>query len=50
MKEGNYKDGKQEGLETNWYSNERKKAERNFKNDILVTAVVWKINGEKGHR
>jgi len=42
-----YKDGKQDGLQTWWYSNGQKEAERTFKDGKLVTVVVWKPNGER---
>ncbi len=41
------KDGKRDGLDTHWYSNGQKKAEGNFKDGKVVSAVVWKPNGEK---
>ena len=45
--EENYKDGKMDGLSTLWYENGQKEAEGNYKDGKLMTAVVWKPNGEK---
>ena len=45
--EENYKDGKEDGLFNSWYENGQKQAEANFKNGKLVSANVWKLNGEK---
>ena len=45
--EGNFKDGKEVGLETWWYSTGQKDSEHTYKGGKLVTAVVWKPNGEK---
>ena len=45
--EGTYKDGKLNGLWTKWYENGQKKEETTFKDGNLVTATVWKPNGEK---
>ena len=46
-KEGNYTDGKLEGLRTLWYENEQKQEDWNFKDGKLISAEVWKPNGEK---
>ncbi len=46
--EGNYKDGKKEGLEVWWYENGKKKKEINYKNgkrDGLC--VEWRENGQR---
>ena len=46
--EGNYKDGKKEGIETEWYENGQKKSEGTYKNgkdDGLYTK--WYENGQK---
>jgi antitoxin component YwqK of YwqJK toxin-antitoxin module len=43
----NYKDGKPDGLGTFWYSNGQKEIELNFKDGKLMSAEVWKPNGEK---
>ena len=48
MGEGNFKDGKQDGLTTSWHKNGQKKFERNFKagkRDGLY--VEWYPNGKK---
>ena len=44
--EGNFKDGEQEGLWIEWYTNGQKEREFHFKNDNLVSASVWKPDGE----
>jgi len=41
------KDGLQDGLRIEWYSNGKKMYERNYKNRKLVTALSWRPNGEK---
>ncbi|MDC0157065.1 GYF domain-containing protein [Verrucomicrobia bacterium] len=41
------KDGKKDGVMTSWYENGQKAAEGNFKDGDLMSAVVWKPNGEK---
>jgi len=45
--EGNWKDGKVHGLATKWYDNGQKLGEGNWKDGKLMSAVVWKFNGEK---
>ena len=45
--EGNYENGQQNGLSTFWYENGQKMRESNFKDGKLVSAVVWKPNGER---
>jgi len=45
--EGNWKDGKVHGLATKWYDNGQKLGEGNWKDGKLISAVVWKFNGEK---
>ncbi len=45
--EANYKDGKEDGLETHWYENGQKKCESNWKDGKVMSAVVWKPNGQK---
>ena len=47
MNEGTHKDGKWHGLWTEWYENGQKKWEETWKDGNLVTATVWKPNGEK---
>jgi antitoxin component YwqK of YwqJK toxin-antitoxin module len=42
-----YRDGKRDGLQTEWYMNGQKKRKLNYKDGKLVTAIVWKPNGEK---
>ena len=36
-----------DGPWTTWYSNGQKSGESTFKDGKLITAVVWKPNGEK---
>ena len=45
--EGNFKYGKPDGLETEWYENGQKKGEGTIRDGKLVSAKVWKPNGEK---
>ena len=45
--EENYKDGKLDGLEARWYDNGQKKMEASYKVGKIISAVVWKPNGEK---
>ena len=42
-----YKDGKDDGPSTSWYSNGRKKWETTYKDGKPMSIVVWKPNGEK---
>jgi hypothetical protein len=42
-----YKDGKTDGLSTEWYKNGQKRRERTYKDGDLMTIVDWKPNGEK---
>ena len=44
---GQLKDGKRDGLQTDWYENGQKDTEWTYKDGKLVTAVSWKPNGEK---
>ena len=46
-KEISLKDGKPHGLETEWYENGQKKEESNKRDGKLMSAEVWKPNGEK---
>ena len=41
------KDGKHDGLWTEWYESGQKKSEHNYKDDELMSAKGWKLNGEK---
>ena len=41
------KDGEQDGLETAWYQNGQKKSEVICKDGKVMSAKVWKPNGEK---
>ena len=43
----NNKEGKLDGLSIEWYENGQKKKEENHKVNELMSAVVWKPNGEK---
>jgi hypothetical protein len=45
--EANWKDGKREGLERRWYITGQKESEANWKDGKLMSAKVWKTNGEK---
>jgi len=48
--EETFKDGKQHGSVTGWYPNGQKRSEITYKDgkrDGLLTATVWKPNGEK---
>jgi len=47
ISETTYKNYKLDGLKTRWYFNDQKMYERTYMDDKLVTAVAWKINGEK---
>ena len=41
------KDGKMDGQQALWYRNGQKKTEHSFKDGDLMSAVVWKPNGEE---
>ena len=43
----NYKDDKEDELYTYWYENGQKESEQNCKDGKLMSAVVWKPNGQK---
>ena len=45
--EGKYKDGLQEGLIVMWYESGQKRGEVNFFSGKVMSAKVWKPNGEK---
>ena len=45
--EGNYKDGKEDGLHSSWYKKGQKRFEENYKDGKLMYVEVWKPNGEK---
>ena len=45
--ERTYKNGKKDGLYTLWYENGQKAGEGNYKDGKLMSAVDWKLNGEK---
>ena len=45
--EVNYKDGKMDGLALKWCGNGQKGMEVNWKDGKLISAEVWKPNGEK---
>mgnify|MGYP006104416711 FL=1 len=42
-----YKDGKKDGLWRRWYPSGQKESESTWKDGKLMTAVVWKPDGEK---
>ena len=44
---GQCKDGKVDGLMTLWYKNGQKQEESTYKDDKLMTSVVWQTDGEK---
>jgi antitoxin component YwqK of YwqJK toxin-antitoxin module len=41
------KDGKKDGPSTWWYNNGQKRHEETYKDGRLITAIVWRPNGEK---
>ena len=41
------KDGKLNGLWTDWYENGQKSGERNYKDSKMMSVEAWKPNGEK---
>ena len=43
----NAKDGKKDGLETQWHENGKKKLEANFINDKLMNFINWNEDGKK---
>ncbi len=45
--EANYKDGKQDGFVNAWYNNSLLKEKSSYSNGKIVSAFVWKPNGEK---
>ena len=45
--EANYKDGKQDGVVNAWYNNSLLKEKSTYSNGKIVSAFVWKPNGEK---
>ena len=45
--ESNWKDGIPHGLWTEWYPHGQKSFERNYKDGKVISAKVWKTNGEK---
>jgi len=45
--EGNFKEGTIEGILTRWYSDGQKAWELDYKSGFLMSAKVWKTNGEK---
>ena len=48
MEEGDYKDGKKDGLWTYWYENGQKKREENYKGDKRNGLWTWWYeNGQK---
>ena len=47
MSEENYRNGKGDGLITTWYADGQKRYVGNYKDGKLMSAEVWKPNGEK---
>ena len=45
--EGNWNEGKKDGLEKWWYGNGEQKSEKIFSDGKFMSAVQWKPNGEK---
>ena len=45
--EGNFKDDNYHGLWTYWYKNGQKSSEKSYKDHKLMSAEVWKPDGEK---
>ena len=43
---GHFKNGRPDGPMTNWYENGRKRSEARYKNGNLVSASVWKPDGQ----
>ena len=41
------KNGKKDGLTTQWYESGQKELERTFKDGKLISSEFWKTNGEK---
>ena len=46
-REVNYKDGKLDGLETNWYENGQKRNEKTFMGGKRMSETNWSENGHK---
>ena len=44
--EGNWKDGKEDGLAVLWHENGQKRAEGNFKDGKQISAKFWNSKGE----
>ena len=47
LRESNWKDGIPHGLWIEWYPHGQKSFERNYKDGKVISAKVWKANGEK---
>ncbi|MDC0157064.1 hypothetical protein OAK38_04810 [Verrucomicrobia bacterium] len=47
MSEVNFKDGELDGLATGWYESGQKEQEVNWKDEKVMSAEVWKPDGEK---
>ena len=45
-KEGNYKDGKPDGLWVRWHKNGQKKSESNYKDGVEISVKYWNSKGE----
>jgi len=43
--EGNYKDGKKDGLWTFWYENGQKEKEDTYKDGKVISSKVWNEDG-----
>ena len=47
FEEGTYRDNKLHGLQALWYENGQKNKENTYKDGKLLSATIWKHNGEK---
>ena len=45
--EVSWKDGKEDGLHSYWYENGQKSSVATYEDGKLMSAVHWKLNGEK---
>jgi len=47
MREGNYKDGKPDGLLRGWHDNGQKKGELTYKDRKMISEKYWNSKGEQ---
>jgi antitoxin component YwqK of YwqJK toxin-antitoxin module len=45
--EGNYKDGKQDGLWPHWYENGQKSSKNTYKDGELISSKCWDKDGNE---